>query len=205
MRERILEYCEQTFMRYGIRSVSMDAIAVGLGISKKTIYQYFKDKEEIIKALLEKGHNEDCVALKEIDNKAKDPIEKFFLAFKYYHDELCSINPALIYDLRKYHPDAWETFCIRKENDPLHMVSDILVKGIEQGLFRPEINIKIMSRFIVRIMDMMADGVAFPASQFKIVDIHTELMTHYIYGIATEEGRKLIEKHKSILTQNSIN
>lgn len=149
MRERILEYCEQTFMRYGIRSVSMDAIAVGLGISKKTIYQFFKDKEEIIKALLEKGHEEGCITLKQIDQQAQDPIEKFFLVFKHYHDELCTINPAVIYDLRKYHPNSWETFCIRKEKEPFNIFSDILVNGIEQGLFRPEINIKIMSKYSI--------------------------------------------------------
>ena len=204
MRQRILDYCEQTFLRYGIRSVSMDAIAVGLGISKKTIYQYFTDKEEIIKALMDKRHECDQKKLQEINTLAKDPIEKFFLAFKYFNNELASINPALLYDLKKYHPDVWQTFCTRKENDPAHMIEDVLMKGMEQGLIRKDVNMKVMSRYMIRMIDMMADGISFPASQFKLTEIHSQIMMHFIYGVATIEGHQKIEIHKSILDQDTV-
>src|SRR5262245_4196633 len=107
-KERILEKAHELFMRYGVRSVSMDDIAAQLGMSKKTLYHDYTDKEELVDAVLstvlEKNRNE-CFADKQ---SAENAIHEIFQAFDMMQEMFTNMNPAIVFDLEKYHPAVYK-------------------------------------------------------------------------------------------------
>src|SRR3978361_1023871 len=108
--ERIIEGGEELFLKAGIKSVTMDDIAKHLGISKKTIYHFFKDKNELVVALVNKKLKDDECQINDIISKSADVIEEMINMMKCSEEIFSRINPIVIHDLQKYHPEAWKQF-----------------------------------------------------------------------------------------------
>ncbi|MDQ2751975.1 MAG: TetR/AcrR family transcriptional regulator, partial [Bacteroidota bacterium] len=105
VQERILEKAEELFKKYGVKSITMDEIATRLGISKKTIYQSFADKNELVLQIFTHHlcqNRDDCIAASETGQNA---IHEVFLSLETYYATMQNINPNVMYDLEKYHPD----------------------------------------------------------------------------------------------------
>jgi hypothetical protein len=100
--------------------------------------------------------------------------------------------------MQKYHPRAWEMFRKFKEDCVEQMVEASLVKGIKDGLIRPDINPKIMSRLRMEEIDMAFNPNVFSPDKFKFIDVHLSLTEHFLYGVCTVKGHKLINKHRQI-------
>src|SRR5579863_3806793 len=108
VKDRILEKAGDLFMRYGIRSITMDEIAAQLGISKKTIYQFFTDKDEMVAAVidLEVAKNElECMQFRK---ESTDAVQQIFLGIESMEELLQAMNPQILYDLEKHHPRAYK-------------------------------------------------------------------------------------------------
>ena len=108
--ERIILGAEELFLKAGIKSVTMDDVARHLGMSKKTIYQFFKDKNELVIGLVRKKIQEDEEQMEEILNKSTNVIEGMINMMKCSEDIFSRINPIVIHDIQKYHPEAWKQF-----------------------------------------------------------------------------------------------
>ena len=108
--ERIIQGGEELFLKAGIKSVTMDDIARHLGMSKKTIYQFFKDKNELVIALVKKKLKEDEDQMSDIISQSGNVIEEMINMMKCSEEIFSRINPIVIHDLQKYHPDAWKQF-----------------------------------------------------------------------------------------------
>ena len=109
-KERILIKAEEQFLQFGIRSVSMDDIANNLGMSKKTLYQYYADKDELVDAVIEghiSGIETECMDCRK---NAKDAIHEIFLTMDHITEELSNMNPMLLYDLEKFHYRSYQRF-----------------------------------------------------------------------------------------------
>ncbi|MEJ7588512.1 MAG: TetR/AcrR family transcriptional regulator [Ferruginibacter sp.] len=116
---RIKEKARDLFMQYGLRSVSMDDIAGNLGMSKKTIYQYYADKDELIVAVITKNFST-AVPFCELDRtSSQNAVHEIFLAMDMVIELFSTMNPSLIYDMHKYHPKAFLKFQQHK-NDFLY-------------------------------------------------------------------------------------
>src|ERR1700712_212654 len=142
--DRIIQGGEDLFLTAGIKSVTMDDIAKHLGMSKKTIYQFFKDKNELVIALVKKKLQEDEDQMCAIIDKAGNVIEEMINMMKCSEEIFSRINPIVIHDLQKYHPDAWTQFQNFKADVIVHTLEELLTKGIQQGYIRPDIDVKIM-------------------------------------------------------------
>src|ERR1035438_1244916 len=139
--ERILTAAKELFWKYGIKSITMDDIGKELGMSKKTIYTYFKDKDAVV---LEISKNEFNLRKKECDeicSQSKNAIHEIILMMKQMGQMFSVMHAKLFYDLQKYHPDAWQVFNDFKVNYILQSIEKNLKRGIEEGLYRPELNI----------------------------------------------------------------
>lgn len=183
------------FLRYGIRSVSMDDIANQLGVSKKTVYQYFSDKDELVDASLEieirKGQ-QDCL---ECSNKAQNAIEEIILAMDKIVEQFNHMNPMVIYDLEKFHFNSFRKFQKYKNEFLLEIVSKNMERGIREELFRPEIQVDILSRFRLESMMMVFNPDIFPQRKYGMVEVTVEILEHYLFGLSTMKGYKLILKY----------
>jgi len=196
--ERIILGAEELFLKAGIKSVTMDDIARHLGMSKKTIYQFFKDKNELVIGLVRKKIQEDEEQMEEILNKSSNVIEGMINMMKCSEEIFSRINPVVIHDLQKYHPDAWKQFQNFKSGVIVQTLEELLKKGIEQGYIRAEIDVKIIARMRMGQVEMGFDNAIFPQSEFNMWKVQQQFLEHFNYGICTLEGYKLLNEYRSL-------
>jgi AcrR family transcriptional regulator len=196
--ERIIEGGEELFLTAGIKSVTMDDIAKHLGMSKKTIYQFFKDKNELVIALVKKKLQEDEEQMSAIISKSGNVIEEMINMMKCSEEIFSRINPIVIHDMQKYHPDAWKQFQNFKSHVLVHTLEELLTKGIKQGYIRPEIDVKIIARMRVNQVELGFNASIFPVAEFNTWRVQQQFNEHFSYGICTLKGYKLLNQYKNI-------
>jgi AcrR family transcriptional regulator len=196
IKEKILKGAEDLFTRYGVRSISMDDIARHLSVSKKTLYQHFADKEDIVtmtcKAHLERNNKEFDL----VRGNAKNAIEELANLSVCLKRNMEDMNPSLLFDLQKYHPKAWGVWLEHKNVTIRESVVRNLKQGIEEGYYRPEVNPQIIAAMRLELVQLAFNEEAFPRERFKLPEVQMELFDHFVYGIVTEKGRKLYQKYK---------
>src|SRR5690348_8730525 len=136
VKERILGKAADLFLRYGIRSITMDEIAAQLGISKKTIYQFFTDKDDMVSAVIDREirkNEEECVQFRQ---QAENAVHQIFMAQDSVEEMLKYTNPLMLYDLEKHHPRAYLRLKEFKYQFLYKILIDNLQWGMEEGLYR---------------------------------------------------------------------
>ncbi|HEX6334039.1 MAG TPA: TetR/AcrR family transcriptional regulator [Flavisolibacter sp.] len=200
-KERILVKSHELFNRYGIRSVSMDDISVQLGMSKKTLYQFYADKDElvgeVIATVLESNKNR-CLCDKKA---AENAVHEIFLAYDMMQEMFSKMNPAVIFDLEKYHPAVYGKFEEHRNSFLYQMIRSNLEKGIKEELYRPDIDVDVLTRFRIESVFLPFDSDIFPNNRTHLMHIEQQLLDHFIYGIVTAKGQKMIQKYKNQRTK----
>ena len=195
--ERIIEGGEELFLKAGIKSVTMDDIARHLGISKKTIYHFFKDKNDLVIALVKKKLKEDEDQMAEIISKSGNVIEEMINMMNCSEEIVSRINPIVIHDMQKYHPEAWKEFQNFKADVLVHTMEELLTKGIKQGYIRPDIDVKVISLMRVHQLELGFNTSVFPIAEFNTWNVQQQFQEHFNYGVCTLEGYKLLDQYKN--------
>jgi len=195
VRERILKTAEELFMKFGIRSVTMDEIASEQGISKKTIYMHFEDKDAIVHEVATFRMNCEQDISEQIWKEAENPIHEVVKEIEMLQTHITALNPVVIYDLKKYYPKTWAVFQQHKQTIFLDITRRNLQEGVKQGLYRPEINIEILSKLRMEEVDFAFDQSVFPSSQFNQFEIHKTFIDHFLRGVLTPKGLAVYEKY----------
>lgn len=193
-RERIRQKADELFMRYGLRSVSMDDIANSLGISKKTIYQFFADKNELVDAVLEETLSDNKQNCDKNRSDSSNAVEEIFLSIDIVEQIFRNMHPSVIYDMQKYHPQAFSRFLKHKNDYLYNIISKNLERGIKEELYRPEIDIEILSRFRVESILMIFNPEFYLSQKHNLAEVEQKLIEHYLFGIASLKGHKVILK-----------
>ncbi len=194
--ERILECARELFWKQGTKSITMDEIARTMGISKKTIYRYYTDKDQIVREMASQLFQTQGKVLDDLTKNSKNAVDEIISIMKHMGDLFCKINPILFYDLQKFHPDTWKVFREFKETYALGMIERNLKRGMTEGLYREDINVKILARLRMHEVEMAMDPDLFPADKFNLLEVHFQLIGHFLHGVATLKGHKLINKYK---------
>ena len=202
-KERILLGAQELFFRFGIRSITMDDIAKHLGMSKKTIYQFYKDKDEVVHSLMQMKLKEDEKDFGAIHNNASNIVDEVFGMMQCMSQIFSQINPTIFYDMQKYHTNTWKLFKDFKTKFILGLVEKTVAKGIKDGLVRADVNPKIMARLRIEEIEMGFNPAVFPTEQFKLLEVQLAMVEHFLYGICTLKGHKLIDKYKKTLSKNT--
>lgn len=195
-KDRILQKAHELFYRYGVRSVSMDDIAVPLGMSKKTLYQYYQDKEELVGAVfltVMEQNRTHCV--RDVD-VAENAIHEIFLAFDRVQEMFATMNPSILFELQKYHPRVYDQFKQFKNEFLYNIIRTNLERGLEEGLYREDIDIDVLTRFRLHSIMLSFNAEVFFADPTKMVHIEQQLLEHFLHGLATAKGTRLIQKYK---------
>ena len=192
LKTHILAEVDTLFCRYGIKSVTMDDIAKHLGISKKTIYQHFGDKNELVNTLIKIKIALQKQVINQELNKVENAVHELFIGVSNLEEVLSNTNPIFFFDLQKYHPTAWGFFKDFKENVLYEKVLDNLKRGIKESYYRPELNLEIIARARIEQIDMAFSQTVFTTQKFSTSEVMKELTTHFLYGICNNAGQKLI-------------
>jgi AcrR family transcriptional regulator len=197
VKERIQEKSTELFKRYGIKSITMDEIAGQLGISKKTIYQYFADKDELVDAVIVSDLETSRCDFLDCKGKAENAIHENFLIMDHVHEHLREMNPMILYDLQKFHPTAYQKFVAHKNTFMKQEVVDNIQQGIREGLYRPDIRVDIISKFRVDSIYLTFSPDFLNGTDFSLVELQQELAVHFMYGIASLKGHQLISQYRA--------
>ena len=194
--ERIVSKAHELFMRYGIRSVSMDEVANHLGMSKKTIYQFYTDKDALVEDVMNIEITGKQVECKHHRQKSENAIHEIFMATDMLLELLTHMNPALIFDLEKYHPKAFKRYNEYKNSFLYTLIKENIEWGKKEGLYREEVFADIMARFRLASVFLIFNPDIFPGGKHSLPVILTEITDNFLYGLASAKGRKMIQKYK---------
>lgn len=205
LRNRIQEKASELFMRFGIRSISMDDIAGSLGISKKTIYLSFADKDELVDAMIEQHILQ---AEKEVDSyrvSASNAVEEIFMTMQQVEKNLRNLNPIVLHDLQKFHGKAYQRIVDHKELFLLNVIRENIKRGMKEGFYREDLQVEILSRYRMESMMVLFDLKLFPPADFNLADVSQVTLEHFLYGLATLKGHDQIARYKQNLSHNKSN
>ncbi|WMX15351.1 MULTISPECIES: TetR/AcrR family transcriptional regulator [unclassified Aureispira] len=190
---KILDASESLFKKYGIRSVTMMDIAKELGMSKKTLYVHIENKHDLVAKVMKRHIVKDKEACFSIENKAGNALDELLMFILYMQQQIDGMNPSIIYDLQKYHRPVWEMLDDFNRKYMLEIVVNNLKRGVEEGLYRENLNVSLISRLHISLMPILANDKLFPAKVFPTDQLHREFMRYHIHGIVSEKGRKLLK------------
>jgi len=200
MREKILSNAAELFLNYGFKSITMDDISNHLGISKKTIYQHFENKTSLVEAVsLYVFENISC-GISGICALKKNPIEEIYDIKQFVLEHLKDEKSSPQYQLQKYYPKIFNTLKKKQFEVMQECVKDNLTRGVEQGLYRSNINIEFISRIYFNCMVVLKDREVFPLNNFSMNTLMEYYLEYHLRGICTEKG--LLTLHKFINNQS---
>ncbi len=179
----------------------MDDIARHLGISKKTIYQAFADKDDLVTAVTEEHTVQFQKEYDAIVTSSANAIEELAKFTFQLRKSMSELNPSLLYDLNKYHRPAWDCWINYKNINIRNCIIDNLRRGVQDGYFRKEINVEIISAFRVESVQLAFDHQVFPPDKFVFTEVQMQLFDHFVHGLLTDEGRKLYDNYRLQMTQ----
>lgn len=194
--KNILTKARELYTRFGIKSITMEDVAKEMGISKKTLYQHVKDKEDLVGKFVEN----------EIELRQKDICKCFRIGFNAI-EELFEIslfmnrlikeqNPATEHDLKKYYPRHHQKIVkVRREGIYNYILLN-LRKGKKEGLYRQEMNEEVIAKLYLSRSEIIEANNIFTLEEITSLEIFVELLKYHIRGIATPNG--IIELEKKI-------
>lgn len=192
--KHIIEEAGKVFMRLGIRSVNMDDVAHHLRISKKTLYQFVKDKNDLVKriVLMNCRHHKDSINA--ICEKGLNAIDEQFEIAGFIATQLGQMHPSVHFDLQKYHAEAWDLLERTEKADIYDCVSRNMQKGIKEGLYRKDLNIPVVAKIYIARFDAVFDNELFPENEISFKEVTWEMFRYHIRGIASDKGLEYLVK-----------
>lgn len=186
-----IERIAELFCKYGVKSVSMDDIARELGISKKTIYQYVKDKEELIEKTVNHVKSKHMNMIAEIAARGLNAIEEVFETMTVVREAISNVNPIIEFEMRKYYPNLHRRLNERHSNIAREIMTRNLHKGIREGLFRDNFNPEFIAFLHYgRVMELIAlDPALLPLPWPEAIN---QALEYHLRGICTERGMEVL-------------
>jgi len=193
VRKRILTEATNLFFHYGIRNITMDAIAEKLGISKRTIYETFKDKNELLISCFEEYSKERYKVNEEIIKNSQNVLAAICSFIQSGAVAVDLLNPSFFSDMRKHYNDIWVLASKQQNEKNYNLAFRLLRKGINEGIFRKDINIDIVVKLILEQMKFLVDNEIFPKDKYSRSEVFKNMVINFIRGIATNKGIELID------------
>jgi len=197
VKDKILETSINLFYKYGIKAITMDDIAKEMGISKKTIYRFFKEKDDIVNQLSETELKKSQLMMDEMRKQANDPIHEMILISAHIQKVFADINPVFFYDLSRQFSKAQGDFKKFRTECVFSNINRNIVEGVQQGLYRSDLDIDFASQYRLLQMDMFMGGSDFEFKNISMAKAHQLIMDIFMHGISTVKGHKLINKYKN--------
>lgn len=191
---KLLDSIRDLFIKYGIKSLTMDDISRHLGISKKTLYLSFKNKKDLVKKVMEHKISTLECDMDSLEGEEANAIDELMSISKKMSKGLADAHPSIMYDIQKYYPQAWKILHCHKEEFAFNKMLTNLKRGIEEGLYRDNVNPEVIAKaFLVMTDAMMSNQLALPG-KFNFQELHLELMRYHIRGIANSKGREYLKQ-----------
>jgi len=191
----ILEQVRKLYRRYGIKSVTMDDVAKHLCISKKTLYEFFTDKEDLVRNVVLMDHTNRIKFFDGIKDKNLNAIEELFEVYRMINSMFRNYNPSMEYDIHKYYPDLYSKNKIIRRKKMYDTMYGNMNKGKKEGLYRKDLNSNIIARLHVLKVENMFDNEIFTMEELASVKVFNEVFVYHMQGIMSASGRSFFENN----------
>jgi AcrR family transcriptional regulator len=192
--QHIIAGAGEVFMKCGIKSVNMDDIAKNLGVSKKTLYKYVQDKNDLLRKSLAMHADMEDMAIGLICEKDQNAIDELLDIAQWITSVLQKIHPSIHFDLEKYHPEVWKEMIDNRHKMVYTCMKDNMEKGIKEGLYREDLNIDVIAKIYMAKIDVTFDATIFPPQEISFSEVYREYFRYHIRGIASEKGITYLKK-----------
>lgn len=193
-KQEILKQVFALYARYGIKSITMDDVASELGISKKTLYQIFKDKHDLVRQVAQTERKNRMASLEALGNSDMNAIRQMIMVLRGVNRMMDEYSPPYLYDLKKYYPGLYNEF---KEESRKKMYGSVIRnirQGKLEGLYRKKLDEEIIAKLYLARAEAMHDSGIFTESEFHSSGFFREVLEYHIRGLATRKGLEVLEK-----------
>ena len=197
MENRILLKTRELVVRNGARYVTMDVLANELGISKKTIYQFYADKDALISAVIDFELEEQSLRMKNSQEKAENAVHEMFMLLEDIQTIFRNMNPLTLTELAKYHVEAFMKIKYHKDVFMNGIIISNLKRGVQQGVYRADIDPEILAAYRLETGFIAFNPEVFPLNKHDIGKVNVQIMEHFIYGVMSPKGLELMDKYKN--------
>jgi AcrR family transcriptional regulator len=194
MKETILKKATEMFLSLGFKSVTMDDIAAELGISKKTIYQHYANKTDLVEASTMYLFDTISEGIDSIRGQEKNSIEEIFTIRSFMMQHLNNESASPFYQLQKFFPKIFSCLRAKQFEKMNNCMKENLQKGVTLGVYRPDINIEFTSRIYFTGLTGVKDSDVFPTELFDINDVTRQFLEYHLRAIVTEKGLDILQK-----------
>jgi AcrR family transcriptional regulator len=194
-RQTIVEEAAVMFRTYGIRAVTMDMLASQLGISKRTIYEVFRDKDELLQGVFKWMKEKQAETMKKIFSDSENVIVAIFKMLDMMGNHFQNMSPAFQMDMKRYHHEIFRKPGEQVEFPYSSSNSEIIKRGIKEGIFRKDIDVDITNKCMLEVAKMSNDKTVFPPDDYMSKDVVRTFYLNYLRGISTQKGLDLINLH----------
>lgn len=193
---KILSVSAELFRQYGFKTITMDDIARRAGISKKTLYQHFANKGEVVNesvSWFQCSISDNCIA---IMTQSENAIEGMVRVMGMFDQVLANMNPLSMLELERFYPEAFKTFKANMMAKDIEAIKQNIVRGVEEGLYREGLNADFMARYRMEISMLVLHPNLLVSTRNDLQFVMHEVSEHFLYGIMTPKGEKLYQKYK---------
>lgn len=194
IKERIITEAGMLFARYGIKSITMDTLADGMGISKRTIYENFKDKDTLLMEVITYFKTRQLEQANEILSQSENVIVAMFRLLEEMINTMKQLNPLFFQDAKKYHSGIFAKLQEKGDLRDHSVTRKILSEGIAQGIFRKEHNLEIVNLTLHELFNLFSPDSTLTTEGYHRGELFNNIIIPYLRGISTNEGIKLIDK-----------
>ena len=194
---QILEKTVELFSEFGIRNLNMDDISRSLGISKKTLYQYVKSKEDLLEKLFYYDDFKWDIEFSRIKLEGLNAIDVLINVSLMVFEEMGKVDPKIKFELKKYYEPIFSQFMVRKQNHIFNLISKNIEKGITEGHYRSDVNIELVAGLYVRNLVLMHNKDFCIVENITFDQVFEVMFENHIRAISTPQGTAYFEKRKS--------
>lgn len=192
--DKWLRRAEEMFLRYGIKSVTMDDVARELGISKKTLYAFVESKDDLVNKVLERHIEQEKAMNERLFGQAAHAIDEMMIVIESNMQQMSQMKSNIVFDLQKYHREAWEKMEAFQQGFLYEAVRNNLERGRGEGLYHTKFDTDIVARLHVAATFQLFNEQIFPQSLYRREVVFLEYILHYMRSIVTDKGRQLIQE-----------
>jgi len=198
LRERIIEVASDLFMNNGCKSVTMDEVAAANGISKRTLYEHFNDKTNLLEECLLMMEEKMKAIGDQAFNGSKSILELVCIEHESQSELMINMRIRFFEELKKFYPVLYNKMYKRFTDYHKVTTRKFLERGQQEGLFLKNIDTELVGKMIFEIAVLIQNSEIFSLANHSRKQLFRESMVIYFRGISTEEGIKLIDKYLNI-------
>jgi len=191
--EKWLKRVEEMFFRLGIKSITMDDVAQELGISKKTLYQFVENKDDLVSKVMDRHLEAQCSEDEILHTQSFNAIDQMVRVIQQVMGDLKQMKPNIVRDLQKYHRPTWEKIQHFQRDYIFNLALKNIEWGRKEGLYRNDFNVQIAAKFYIAVSLSIFDDELFPKPPYSFDELFKEHITNYLYSIVSDRGREILK------------